>query len=180
MSLSPVKCKILETLLLNEKPEKTQEIANEIGSEFKPVNMHLIGLTKAGYTALPTKGQYIITQKGKEALGITATSKECAKQILNQTPPEKAFHFYAAVHKPLNLYANGLKDFAEKTQTVDVASLDFHLSRGDFERWFISLGDAELAKKMALLKTKGIQGEQLKAKLREIAEKRCTALSALT
>jgi len=179
MSLSPVKCKILETLLLNEKPAKAQEIAKEVGSDFKPVNMHLIGLTKAGYTALPQKGQYVITQKGKETLGIPETTVECAKQILAQTPHEKAFHFYTAINKPSSLYAHGLKDFAEKAQTVDVAALDFHLSRGDFEKWFASLGDTELAKKMALLKTCGIHGEALRAKLKELVDSRCFALSKL-
>ena len=179
MSLSPVKLKILETLLLNEKPAKAQEITKEIGSDFKPVNMHLIGLVKAGQATLPAKGQYVITQKGKEALGITATTSECAKQLLAQTPREKAFHFYTDIHKPSNLYAHGLKDFAEKTCTVDAASLDFHLSRGDFEKWFASLGDAELAKKMALLKTSGLQGEPLRAKLKELVDNRCLALSKL-
>jgi predicted transcriptional regulator len=180
MSLSLVKCKILETMLLNEKPAKATEIAKECRSNFKPVMMHLLGLAKMGYIASPSKSLYIITMKGKEALGLPETTIECAKQLLAQTTTEKAFHFYAKMDKPLNLFANSLKDFSEKTQTVDSTSLEFHLCRGDFEKWFISLGDAELAKKMALLKTTGILGEPLRAKLKEILDTRCIALSMLT
>jgi hypothetical protein len=180
MSLSPVKCKILEYMLINDKPAKAMQIAKECGNDFRPVMMHLIGLTRMGYTASPTKGQYVITQKGKETLGIPETSKECAKEILAEKPREKAFHFYTAMDKPLSLFAYGLRDFSEKIQTVDAPSLDFHLCRGDFEKWFASLGDAELARKMALLKETGILGEQLRAKLKEIVENRCIALSTLT
>ncbi len=180
MSLSLVKCKILEAMLLNEKPAKATEIAKECGSDFKPVMMHLLGLAKMGYITSPTKSLYIITQKGKEALNIPETTNENAKQLLAQTPTQKEFHFYAEIGKPLNLCANSLKDFSEKTQTVDTTSLDFHLHRGDFEKWFTSIGDAELAKKMALLKATGILGEPLRAKLKEIVENRYTALSTLT
>jgi len=180
MSLSPVKCKILETMLLNEKPAKATEISKECQSDFKPVMMHLLGLAKMGFIASPAKGLYIITTKGKETLGIPETTAENAKQLLSKTPTEKAFHFYAEVGKPLNLSACGLKDFLEKTQSVDLASLEFHFCRRDFENWFTSIGDAELAKKMALLRATGILGEPLRAKLKEIVENRYTALSALT
>jgi hypothetical protein len=180
MSLSPVKCKILETMFLNEKPAKATEIAKECRSDFKPVMMHLLGLAKMGYVTSPSKSLYVITLKGKEALSIPETTSENAKQLLAQTPTEKEFHFYAEVDKPLNLFANSLKDFSEKTQTVDSASLEFHLCRGDFEKWFTSLGDVELAKKMALLKAAGILGEPLRVKLKEILDTRCMELSLLT
>ena len=165
---------------MNEKPAKTQDIAKEVGSEFKPVNMHLIGLAKAGYATSPAKGHFLITPKGKEALGIPAVTKECAQQILAQTPQDKAFHFYVDMHKPLNQSANSLREFAEKLETIDSASLEFHVCRGDFEKWFTSLGDVELAKKLALLQTRGFTGETLRAKLKGIVNSRCAALSALT
>jgi hypothetical protein len=167
-------------MLLDDKPEKIAEIAKECGNDFKPVNMHLIGLAKSGHITSLGKGMYVIAQKGKEALGIAETSKESAKEILAETSSDKAFHFYADMEKPLNLDANGLKDFAEKTEIVELASLEFHLQRGDFEKWFTSLGDAELAKKMALLKASGMLGEPLRAKLNEIAINRYVALFRLS
>ena len=179
MSLSSARSKILENMLLNEKQATVRDIANEVGSEFKPANMHLIGLAKAGYAVSPSKGFYVITQKGKEALGIPEVTKECAQQLLATTSQERAFHFYVDVDKPLNLYARGLREFAETLAKVESASLEFHVCRGDFERWFTSLGDAELSKKMALLQAKGLTGEQLRAKLREIVDSHCSALSLL-
>lgn len=167
-------------MLLNDEPLKVVDVAKDSGNNSKAVNMHLVGLTRTGYTTSPTKGQYIITQKGREALGVPETSKECATRILTKTSHEKAFHFYVAMHKPLNVFACGLKDFSEKIETVDMASLEFHLQRGDFEKWFATIGDAELAKKMALLKATGIKGNSLRTKLKEIIDNRCIALSKLT
>jgi len=180
MSLSSVKCKLLEHMLLNDKPARAAQIAKECGNEFKPVMMHLIGLTRNGYVTSPEKGQYVITPKGKKALGVPETTKECAKTLLSQTPQEKAFHFYTDIGKPLSIYAQGLPEFSDKITKVDASSLEFHFCRGDFEKWFANLGDAELAKKMVLLKETGIRGEQLQTKLLEIVENRCKVLSGLT
>lgn len=179
MSLSTARCKILESMLINEKPAKAQDIAMDVGSDFKPANMHLIGLARSGYVVSPSKGFYVISPKGKEALGIPAVTKESAQQLLVPTSHELAFHFYADLHKPLNLYANGLKEFSKRLETVDSASLGFHLCRGDFESWFNSLGDLELAKKMAILRAMDFKGEKLRTKLKELVESRCIALNAL-
>ena len=81
MSLSPIKKEILETMLLNEKPMKAMEIASESKKEFPPTMMHLLGLTKMGYVGSPEKGQYMITAKGKTALGVPEISKEKATAI---------------------------------------------------------------------------------------------------
>ena len=180
MSLAPVKCKILEHMLLNDKPARATQIAKESGNEFPTAMMHLLDLTRKGYTSSPDKGQYVITEKGKKILDIHETNKENAKSILAHTPREKAFHFYTAIEKPLNVCAYGLQDFLDKIQKVNAESLEFHVARGDFENWFTCLGDGELAKKMALLKEKKLCGEDLRQKLHTIVENRCKALSAIT
>lgn len=180
MSLSPVKLKLLESMLLREKPAKAAEIAKDSGNEFKPTMMHLLDLTRKGYAFSPEKGQFVITEKGKKIIGIPETTSEKAKALLAHTPHEKAFHFYKAMEKPLNVYANGLQDFLEKINKVDTESLEFHVCRGDIEAWFACLGDEELAKKMALLKEKKLCGEELRSKLHAVVENRCIALSAMT
>jgi len=179
MSLSPVKREILETMLLHDKPARATQIAKETGKEFRPVMMHLIGLTRVGYANSPEKGQYAITEKGKRALGVPEISRENAGTILGQASHDREFHFYAGVGKPLSLYAHNLQDFGEKILKVNVDSIEFHMSRGDFEAWFAGLGDAELAKKVALLKEKKMTGEELRRKLQEIVENRCTALAKM-
>lgn len=180
MSLSPIKQEILEATLLHEKPMKATEIAKDIKKEFKPVMMHLLGLVRVGYVSSPEKGQYIITKKGKEALGIPETDKEKAKAILSYSPQNRVFHFYTGMGKPLNLHAHNLRDFANKLEKVDIVSIDFHTKRGDFEAWLSGLGDIELAKKVALLKQRNVVGEDLRRQLREIVEDRYTALAKLT
>ena len=57
-------------------------------------------------------------------------------------------------------------------------AIEFHKSRGDFEAWFTGLGDVELAKKTALLKEKKMDDEELRSKLHDIVENRCTVLSS--
>ena len=179
MSLSAIKLEILETMLLNDKPQKASDIAKETKKEFQPVNMHLLGLIKMGYVSLPEKGMYAITGKGKRALGIPETTKEKAAAIIAYAPHDKAFNFYVTVGKPLSLHAHNLRDFANKLDKADVASLEFHLQRGDFDAWFKGLGDEELAKKTVLLKNRNVTGEDLRKKLHEIVEQRYLELAKL-
>jgi DNA-binding transcriptional ArsR family regulator len=177
MSLSPTKYAILETMLLLDKPARATNIAKKTGKEFPSVMMHIIGLTRMGYTKSPEKGQYMITEKGKKALGIPEINRENAKTILADVSNDKLFHFYADIGKPLNLQVHSLQDFRDKILKVDANSIDFHMNRGDFEAWFACLGDMELAKKTALLKEKKVAGEELRSILHDIVENRCVALA---
>ncbi len=180
MSLSPIKIEILETMLLNGKPMKAVEVASGTKKEFPPTMMHLIGLTRMGYVSSPQKGFYILTESGKKALGIPETNKENAKAILAYAPHDKSFMFYSDVDKPLHIHAHSLQDFANKLTKADLKSVEFHFKRGDFESWFKSLGDQELAKKTSLLKARNIAGEELQTKLHDIVEQRCQELMKLT
>ena len=179
MSLAPKKIEILETLLLNDKPTTAMELAKEMGNEFPPVMMHLLGLVKLGYAGSPKKSLYIITQQGKQTLGIPEINKEKALSILAYAPHDNAFHFYAEVGKPLAFHAHNLRDFANKLEKIDIKSVEFHMQRGDFEAWFSGLGDEELAKKASLLKQRKIAGEELRRKLHEIVEQRYIVLATL-
>ena len=179
MSLSPIKQEILENLLLDDKPMRAMEVAKKAGKDFPPVMMHILGLMRMGYVSSPEKGQYVITQKGKEALGLPEISKEKAEAILAYLPYDKAFHFYADIEKPLDLHAHNLHDFANTIEKASLESIQFHMNRGDFEAWFNSLGDQELAKKVALLKQKNVVGDDLRERLHEIAEQRYIALAKL-
>jgi hypothetical protein len=180
MSLSPIKQEILETILLNGKPQKAIDIAKEAKKEYQPVNMHLLGLIKMGYVAIPEKGMYTITEKGKRVIGIPELTKEKAISILAYAPHDKAFNFYVSVGKPLSIHAHSLRDFAHKLEHADVASVEFHAERGDFEAWFRGLGDEELAKKTFLLKKKALSCEDLRKEMHEMCERRYFELIKLT
>lgn len=94
-------------------------------------------------------------------------------------PVEKSFHFYADVGKPLNLCAASLQDFCDKISKVGVGSIEFHLSRGDFEAWFTWLGDIELARKTLLFKEQKASEEELRTKLYEIVKHRFDELAEI-
>ncbi len=177
MSLPPAKSEILAAMLLLDKPERAIQIAKEAGMEFPSVMMHVIGLTRMGYTVSPEKGFYTLTKKGKEALGIPEINSEKAKTLLADMPQDQTFHFYAGLDKPLSLQACGLQDFCDKVLKINLDSIIFHTSRGDFESWFAAIGDVELAKKVALLKEKKMGGEELRSRLTEIVKNRCIELS---
>jgi hypothetical protein len=172
MSLSPVKQEILETMLLDEKPVRAMEIAKETKKEFPQVMMHLLGLVRMGYVTSPEKSLYVISSKGKQALGIPQTNKEKAIAILAYAPHDKAFEFYSSIGQPLHLHAHSLRDFANKLEKVSVASIEFHTKRDDFEVWLMGLGDEELAKKINLLKKKMLAGEELRKQLHGIVDQR--------
>lgn len=97
-------------------------------------------------------GGYGLTEKGKNAL-----------KMFMQVPSELAFHFYVGVDKPLDFSAQSLEEFYRLVRQVCSDSLEFHLYRGDFERWLQDvLKDEELAEAVAGLKTAELKGEELR------------------
>ena len=180
MSLSPIKRELLESMFLCEKPAKAMEIAKDAKKEFQPAMMHLLGLIKMGYISCPEKGLYLITEKGKRAIGVPETTKEEAVAILAYIPHDKSFHFYATVGQPLRMHSHNLRDFAHKIERADPISLEFHTKRGDFEAWFKGIGDEVLAKKMVLLTKRNLQGEALRKMLYCIVDTRYRELAKLT
>jgi hypothetical protein len=177
MSISPVKRLILETMWVLDKPAKAAEIAKDTGVGFPSVMMHIIGLTRMGYAGIPEKGVYIITEKGKKTLGLPEINKEKATGILAYLPAEKSFHFYADYGKPLDVHATGLQDFCDKIMTIDTSSIEFHTNRGDFEAWFMGLGDVELARKALLIREQKMFGDDLRRKLHDVVKNRYEELA---
>ncbi len=180
MSLSPLKLEILETMLVIGKPLKAAQIASENKTEFPPTMMHLLGLTRMGYVTSPQKGLYVLSDEGKKVLGIPPTTKEAAKAILAYAPHDKSFNFYLGVDKPLHMHAHSLYDFANKLAKIDIKSIEFHTSRGDFEAWFKCIGDQELAKAAAIIKERKIVGDKLRTVLHDVVEQRCNDLMKLS
>jgi hypothetical protein len=180
MSLSPLKQEILETMLLNGKPTKATEIAKQSHKEFQPTMMHILGLIRMGYVNTPEKGLYVITPLGRRILGLPEVSSEKAAAIIAYQPHDKSFEFYAAVGQPLQVHAHSLKDFSNKLEKVDAASIEFHGKRGDFEAWFRGLGDEELARKAAMLKKENVSGEVLRQYLHEMVAHRYAELAKMS
>jgi hypothetical protein len=71
---------------------------------------------------------------------------DTASKILRTVPREKAFYFFTSIGNYTGTSASSLKEFMEKINEVNVKSLEFHLNRGDFEKWMSEvLQDTELA-----------------------------------
>jgi ribosomal protein S24E len=175
-----VKRKILEVLGAAEKPVSLTEIAQKTGMNTSSTMGHLLGLIKAKYVSVPEKHYYAITNMGKQTLSLPKTDKKLAVNILSTVPLEKAFHFHTGINQYSGIYANSLNDFCDKIQKIDLKSIAFHLQRRDFELWFRSLGDLELAKKMEQIRGMGLSGDNLRKKVYETVKSRCEELAAVT
>jgi len=179
MSVSPIKRLIIETMWMLDRPAKVQEITKDIGLAFRQVMMHMIGLTRMGFAESPEKGLYVLTERGRKSLGFPEVDDQKAAEILAYLPVEKSFHFYADIGKPLNVHAASLQDFADKVLKVDTTSIEFHVNRGDFEAWFMNLGDIELARKTLLIKEQKIFGEDLRKRFYDVVKNRYEELARL-
>lgn len=74
-------------------------------------------------------------------------------EILRTVPYKKGFHFYTAPSNFTRETATSLDDFEKKLQVVDADSVNFHLQRGDCQKWMEdTIGDEELAKRVSLIK----------------------------
>jgi hypothetical protein len=101
-----------------------------------------------------------------------STTKGGSSRILEPVSSERAFYFYAGVGRPLGDIASSLKEFGTVIKTVDVESLEFHLARGDFEKWVYMLGDSDLAKSLVILRESKLSGEKLRAELVRVIQTR--------
>lgn len=89
-----------------------------------------------------------------------------AAKILRKLPREKAFYFFTSIGNYTGLNAFSLKEFMEKINEVDVKSIEFHLHRGDFEKWINEvLEDAELANEIVKLQHANFTGDSLRKEL---------------
>ena len=111
-------------------------------------------------------------QKVGHGYGLTAKGKNAIK-MSTQVSEEASFHFYVGIDKPLGFSAHSLEEFYRIVKQVYADALDFHLYRGDFERWLGDvLNDKELTSQVDALKTEGLKGEDLrKAILKAIDDK---------
>lgn len=105
---------------------------------------------------------YGLTEKGKNAL-----------KMSEQVPEKAIFQFYVGMDKPLDFSAHSLEEFYRLVKQVCSDSLDFHLYRGDFERWLREvLGDKNLADETDNIKAAEIKGEELRKALLKVIDTR--------
>lgn len=69
-----------------------------------------------------------------------------------------------------------MKEFGALLKTVESSSLEFHLGRGDFEKWILMLGDGDLVKSIGRVREKGLGGVKLRAELVRVVQTRVRQL----
>ncbi len=100
-------------------------------------------------------GGFGLTEKGKNAI-----------KAYVFVSADLGFNFYVDVDKPLGFSALSLDEFYRTIKQVCSDSLEFHLYRGDFEKWLqVVCKDEDLAKAFGNTKTEELKGEDLRKAL---------------
>ena len=103
---------------------------------------------------------------------------ENSSKILRTVPREKAFYFFTSIGNYTGISASSLKEFMEKMGGVNVKSLEFHLYRGDFEKWISEiLEDYWLAGEVKRLQRFGLAGDALRNQLYSVVSRRVKRLT---
>jgi len=103
-----------------------------------------------------------------------------ASEILRTVPPEQSFLFFEDIGKYTGILAANLDQFHEIVKTIDVKSLTFHFTRGDYERWIReSLHDAQLARSLKRIK-KSETGEEIRNKILHAVRRRLDELHQMS
>ena len=103
---------------------------------------------------------------------------EIVSRTLRAVPREKAFYFFTSIGNYTGESAGSLKEFMEKVNGVNVKSLEFHLYRGDFEKWTSDvLQDETLASEIRRLQRLNLTGDTLRNQLSATVSKRLKQLT---
>ena len=93
-------------------------------------------------------------------------------RMLRTVADQEGFHFCMDIDRPTEEIAHSLAEFISMVKTVDLASIEFHFKRGDFEKWFTGIiSDNTLSARTAKI-GKDKKGEELRKTLSTIVSKR--------
>ena len=100
-------------------------------------------------------------------------------RVLRKLPRENAFYFFTSIGNYTGEKASSLEEFVNKIKEVNVKSLEFHLYRGDLEKWVVEvLEDRKLAEEIKSLQDVKPAGDALRDQLYIIVSKRYKKLKS--
>jgi hypothetical protein len=166
------------------KRATSENLARELGEPYTPQDL-------SGYLGTLEKRKllkkvqdnpstYELSPLGLVAIGAIP---ESAKKAFVSVSPEKCFFFYTGIgpDKFTKISACNLSEFRDRISDVDTKSLEFHVSRGDIEKWLRDvLGEAELAREIERLKPMRLQGEALRTRISRLFGSRIDRLTSET
>ena len=104
-----------------------------------------------------------------------------SKQILRTLSRENAFYFFTSVGNYTGYNVVSLDEFGSTIKEVETTSLEFHLYRGDFEKWVDEvLGDKILTRRINAVKILELVGNSLRDQLIFTVSKRLDELKSAT
>jgi len=88
------------------------------------------------------------------------------QRSMRKLPREKAFYFFTSMGNYTGVSADSLEEFTKKVLEVNPKSLEFHLYRGDFQKWVEgTLEDKALADEIKKLQESKPLGNDLRDNL---------------
>lgn len=104
---------------------------------------------------------------------------EICSLSLSKTEQIAPFHFYVDIGNYTGVSAASYEDFLASIKKVKTESLNFHVKRGDFEKWALdTLKDEKLAKEIGKLKNQKLHGQALRNRLSRIVSERYQELTS--
>jgi hypothetical protein len=110
---------------------------------------------------------------------VNKIDKASASQILSEVKPENAFIFNISEGIFTGKTAQNLSQLFDIIKTVELKSVEFHLKRGDFERWIGDLGDNVLVMRLAKVREAPLEGEAVRERVANVIGKRINYLKSL-
>ena len=108
---------------------------------------------------------------------VTRSWQEKSYRIFRKLPKQQAFHFFTSVGNYTGESAASFEEFLDRIKEVDIKSLEFHLCRGDFEKWIAeTLEDKQLAEEVLNLRDIMPTRDVMRKRLVTIVSKRCEKL----
>lgn len=103
---------------------------------------------------------------------------DSTSKAVRNVPREKAFYFFTSLGNYTGMSAVSLKEFMERVSDVDIKSLEFHLQRGDFQKWVEEiLQDNDLAWEIKRLQRFNLTGDALRNQLSLVVSRRYKRLA---
>lgn len=100
---------------------------------------------------------------------VIAVSK---KENASKASTGNMFYFKTDIGVSTGECASDLTSFYDTLENIDVKSIEFHMNRGDFDKWLKSLGHYWMASDVEKLSKKDLVGESLRAELRNTVKKK--------
>ncbi len=141
-----------------------------------PVGQAYLYLSDAGQPPLSTKGFVKFRVESRA----TPHIRHLHKYLRAPLPEPKRFHFHDESGRYLGRAAANLWEFRNALNELPAGSLQYHLRRGDFERWLQDvLHDSELARRMHKIGSRDLQEAALRQALLEVVIDRYEELDSL-